>query len=584
MANTHTIDSLFRLKPYLLRYRGAIALGSLSVIATNLIGVLHPWVLKIAIDDLTAGTDRRLLTRYALLLVLISIGEGLFRFLMRRILIGMSRDVEYDLRNDYYAHLQRLSPAFYQRNNTGDILSRGTNDLNAVRMVLGPGIMYSMDTLATMTMTIVLLFSIDWRLTLLTFIPLSLVSFLVKYFGQKIHQRFEQIQEQLSDITTRVQEYLSGIRVVKAYTQEASALTDFDAANQEFLRRNLALIRLQSLLWPMMRAVLGMAFVVLLWYGGAQVVAKRMSLGDFVAFMSYLGMLIWPVIALGWVVNIFQRGAASMSRISRILDEPPEIQDSSELVAVDRLAGDIEIRNLTFAYNGRNVLENISLKVPRGRTLAIVGATGSGKSTLVHLLARLYRVPPGTIFIDGHEIHRLPLGTLRSSIGFVPQDTFLFSEKVSENIAFGAPGAGRPEIEAAARISSVFGDIEDFPNKFDTYVGERGITLSGGQKQRIAISRAVAIDPRILILDDALSSVDTYTEELILGQLTGVMRNRTTILISHRVSTIRNADHIVVLDGGRIAEQGTHNQLLDRDGIYAELHYRQLLREELGMD
>jgi len=584
MENTHKIDSLFRLKPYLLRYRGAFALGSLSVIATNLIGVLHPWVLKIAIDDLTAGIDRRQLTRYALLLVLISIGEGLFRFLMRRILIGMSRDVEYDLRNDYYAHLQRLSPAFYQRNNTGDILSRGTNDLNAVRMVLGPGIMYSMDTLATMTMTIVLLFSIDWRLTLLTFIPLSLVSFLVKYFGQKIHQRFEQIQEQLSEITTRVQEYLSGIRVVKAYTQEESALADFDSANQEFLRRNLALIRLQSLLWPMMRAVLGMAFVVLLWYGGGQVVSKRISLGDFVAFMSYLGMLIWPVIALGWVVNIFQRGAASMSRIGRILDEPPEIQDSSELVAVDRLTGDIEIRNLTFAYNGRNVLENISLKIPRGRTLAIVGATGSGKSTLVHLLARLYRVPPGAIFIDGHEIHRLPLGTLRSSIGFVPQDTFLFSEKVSENIAFGAPGAGQPEIEAAARISSVFGDIEDFPSKFDTYVGERGITLSGGQKQRVAISRAVVIDPPILILDDALSSVDTYTEELILGQLTGVMRNRTTILISHRVSTIRNADHIVVLDGGRIAEEGTHDQLLDRDGIYAELHYRQLLREELGID
>jgi ATP-binding cassette subfamily B multidrug efflux pump len=606
-----SLRSLAALLPYLRRYRRQLATGMLLLVAGNVVGALWPLALGTIIDSLYGGRallekvrflpavvqefllkfyaplDRDTILFYGLVLLALIIIKGLLSFGTRWILIGISRDIEYDLRNDVLDHLMRLEPAFYVRNRTGELMSRATNDLNAVRMVLGPGIMYSGNTVVTLFAAVVVMLAISPLLTLLVFLPVPVVALAVRYFGQVIHRRFEVIQEVLAGISARVQENLSGIRVVRAYAQEKSEQEGFDRHNREYIARNLELIRTWSLFYPALEALIGFTFLIVLWQGGRLVLTAEISIGALVAFYTYMGLLVWPMIALGWVTNIFQRGAASMGRMNHILRTAPQITDAAAAAKTDgagEIRGEIEFRNLTFAYptnGGRPVLEGVNLRVPAGSTVALVGPTGAGKTTLVSLVARLWDAPEGAVLVDGRPIREWPLERLRRAIGFVPQDTFLFSETVRENIALGAEGAADADVERAAEIARLAGDVAGFPKGYQTMVGERGITLSGGQKQRAALARALVRNPRILILDDALSSVDTETEERILEGLSQVMRARTTLLISHRVSTVRHADRIVVLDAGRIVEEGTHAELVARGGYYAELYRRQLLEEEL---
>ena len=578
--------SLRRLFPYIGRYRRAFTLGLLCVFATTAIQLLPPWVLKFAVDDLMVGVTREKLIWYATLILVIAIIGAVFRFLMRRILIGASREIEYDIRNDFFARLQLLPLGYYQARRTGDLMSRATNDLNAVRMMIGPAVMYSSNTLLVFVVAIAVMLSIDVKLTLIALVPLPFVSIAVRYFGSAIHKRFEAIQAQLSDLSAVVQENLAGVRVVRAYSQEAHEIARFRLANEEYVSRNRVLIRLQGLFYPSMTFFLGLGALLVLWMGGQEVIRGRITLGEFFAFNSYLAMLSWPMIAFGWVTNILQRGLASWGRMLEIMDAVPSIRDEHVSAAGRALQvrGDISIRNLTFTYPGsdRPVLDGISLEIPAGTTAAIVGGTGSGKSTLISLLPRLHEPPPGAVLIDGVDVREIPLATLRGAIGFVPQEPFLFSDSIAGNIRFG----GRTEHEvdavaAAGAVARLDKDVETFPKGYDTVIGERGITLSGGQKQRTAIARAVYVDPPILILDDALSAVDTYTEDEILSRLRGVMRQRTSIIVAHRVSTVRHADQIFVLDAGRIAEHGDHDQLVALGGIYASLYRKQLLEEEL---
>jgi ATP-binding cassette subfamily B multidrug efflux pump len=556
------------------------------VIFTVTASMFSPWVLKYVIDGLRQSLEKSKLPFYAALILGISILEGFFRFWMRRILIGVSREVEYDLRNDFLAHVQQMSLSFLQSRSTGDIMSRATNDLNAVRSVLGPGIMYSMNTITLVVISTSILLKLNWKLTLLAYIPLALVSATVKKFGGQIHDRFESIQAQFSNLSTKAQENISGIRVVKAFAREESEIDEFGRLNLEYVQRNVSLIRLWGVFYPLMTALIGLSSVALLWFGGRQVIDGHLTLGEFVAFMGYLAMLTWPTIAVGWVINIFQRGAASMGRILEIMEAEPEIQDEPGAMAPAPIQGRLEIRNLTFRYpkSMDPALSNVNLSVPAGTILAIVGHTGSGKSTIVNLIPRLFDPPPGTVFIDGKDVRQWPLSELRKNIGYVPQETFLFSDTIRENIAFGSDsGIPDKDVNWAVRISRIEGDIETFSNKINTYVGERGLTLSGGQKQRVAISRAVITLPKILIFDDSLSNVDTYTEEKILEELTKIMSHRTTILVSHRISTVKNAHQIVVLKEGAVVEHGTHDSLMESQGVYAELYRKQLLEEELAV-
>jgi ATP-binding cassette, subfamily B, multidrug efflux pump len=595
-----------RLFPFVLRYRRQFLLGLVCVVLSSTFQLLAPLVLKYAIDDLGRAVTRQKLITYAAAILVVSSVRALFLFLMRRIIIGASREIEYDLRNAFFARLQQMPLAYYQGRRTGDLMSRATNDLNAVRTMIGPAVMYSASTVLVFAVAIVLMSSIDARLTLIALLPLPLVSISVKIFGSAIHRRFEAIQAQLSDLSAVVQETLAGVRVVRAYNQEPYETERFRKANAEYVRRNRVLIRLQGMFYPSLTLFLGLGSLVVLWVGSREVIRGRITIGEFVAFNSYLVMLSWPMIAFGWVTNMLQRGMASWKRMLEVLDAVPTINDD-EVTDAGRaapLAGAIEIRDLVFAYPGSDdpVLNHVSLRIEEGQTVAFVGSTGSGKSTLISLLPRLHQPPRGTVFLDGVDVREIPLATLRGAIGFVPQEPFLFSDTIAENIAFGvqfaslAPSGSAPSgsdparaadelsgrMREAAAVARLDKDVDAFPHGYDTAVGERGITLSGGQKQRTALARAIMVDPRVLILDDALSAVDTYTEEEILSRLRGVMRRRTSIIVAHRVSTVRDADQIFVLDRGRIAERGRHDELVAHGGLYATLYKRQLLEEELA--
>jgi len=572
-----------RLIKYLARYRRAFISGFACVVLATAISTGGPWVLKYAVDDLSQGLTFDKVRWYGALLLLLAAVGGVFRFLMRRIIVGVSRDFEYDLRNDFFAALQRLHLSYFQHHRTGDLMSRATNDLSAVRMMMGPAVMYTASTVLTFVVGIVLMISIDPWLTLVALVPLPFVTVVVKYFGTAIHNRFEKIQEQLSDISALAQESLAGVRVVRAYGQEAFEIARFRAANEEYVHRNRALIRLQGFYFPSMGLLMGIGALLVLWLGSRRVVAGQMTIGELVAFNAYLTMLGWPMIAFGWVSNLLQRGTASWKRLLEVIDVQPLVSDAEANHAIQSIDGEVEFRNLTFAFGDAVVLRGVSFSVPKGTTTAIVGATGSGKSTLLSLLPRLHDAPPGTVFIDGMDVRRIPLHVLRGAIGFVNQEPFLFSTTLAENIAFGARAhqGDRDRVAAAASIARLDKDLVQFPQGYETTVGERGITLSGGQKQRVAIARALVIDPKILVLDDALSAVDTHTEEEILERLSDVMAQRTSIIVSHRVSTIRGASQIVVLHEGRVAERGTHDELIRHDGFYADLYRKQLLEEEL---
>ena len=515
----------------------------------------------------------------------IALVSGTCLYLTRQIIIGASREIEFDLRNDMFAHLERQAPAFFQQHRTGDIMARSTNDLNAVRQLLGPAIMYSANTIVFTAAALPYMLRISPRLTLFAFLPLPFGSVLVQYFGAKIHTRFERIQAMFSDISAQAEENFSGARLIRAFAQEQAQIDAFEDSNREYIRRSLRLARLMAMLWPTLELVLGLSLMITLLVGGHEVIRHRMTVGQFTSYNVYMVQLTWPMIAIGWVVNLVQRGAASVVRIDDIMQQRPTINDALADTALTdvTIRGDVEFRNLSFAYTpGVEVLQDINLRIPAGTSLAIVGPTGSGKSTLVSLIPRLQDAGSGMVMIDDRAVETYPLQTLRREMGLVPQETFLFSDTIRNNIAFGVEEVSERQIRSAADLAFIGKEIADFPRGFETVVGERGMTLSGGQKQRTAIARAILRDPRILVLDDALASVDTYTEEQILSSLSRAMKGRTTVLIAHRISTARTADKIAVLVAGRVVELGTHEELLARGGYYGNLFDKQRLEEELA--
>ena len=578
------MQNLFTLKQYFLRYKTKILLGILFIVISNLLTVYVPIILKNAINDLQNNVASETLFKYAALIIGVSLIAGVFRYLIRQTIIVVSREIEYDLRNDFWSHIQKLPLRYFQNNSTGNIMSHATNDINSVRSFIGPAIMYFFDTVITLGFVITILFTLDYELTLYALLPLPFISIGVYAIGKVVHAKYMKIQENFSRMTTQAQENFSGIRAIKSYVREQSEINKWDVISIEYFNRKMKLVKVQALIHPLLYFIAGIAGLVVILVGGNKVISGTMNLGDIVAFVAYLSILIWPVIAFGWIMNIIQQGEASMKRLNKIFSEPYEIEDSSLTdISIKELKGEIEFSNVSFKYaeNLLEVLKDVNLKIPVGSTLAVVGHTGSGKTSFINLIPRLYDVIDGEIKIDGKNIKQIPLDILRTNISVVQQESFLFSDSVYGNISYGLREISKDRVKEVSRIANFDRDVEAFPKGYETMVGERGITFSGGQKQRASLARALATDPKILILDDSFSAVDTHTEEEILKNLRIFMKNRTSIIISHRISTVKDADNIIVLENGNIAEQGTHNELVELNGIYAELHYKQLLEKEL---
>ena len=591
------MKNLFTLKKYFIRYKKKLYWGFVFILLSNIGTVYVPILLKDTINAIEQNTTVEQLVNYALLIVGASIFAGVFRFYIRQTIIVVSREIEYDLRYDFWNHIQHLPLRFFQNNSTGNVMAHATNDINAVRMFLGPAVMYSTDTFIRLVIVLAIMISLDPMLTLYTLLPLPILSIVVYKIGKKIHQKFTLIQEKFSEITTKAQENFSGIRVIKSYVREENEIKQFNKLSQEYLSRNMNLAKVQAAIMPFLFLITGLSIILVIWIGGSAVISKEITLGDITAFVIYLGILIWPMIAFGWVINIIQQAEASMKRLNKMLDEPYEIDDSGTTDnSIKEIKGEIEFKNVSFRYSENHpyILKEINLKIPIGSTTAIMGYTGVGKTTFINLIPRLYDVTEGQILIDGRDIKTIPLNILRREIGVVQQESFLFSDSVMNNISYGLREINKDTVLEVSKIAHFDKDVEDFPLKYDTMVGERGITFSGGQKQRASLARALAINPKILVLDDSFSAVDTNTEEEILKSLKGFMRNpanlpggkagrtgRTSIIISHRISTVKDADKIIVLSDGAIAEEGTHEELVTLGGIYADLHFKQLLEKEL---
>jgi ATP-binding cassette subfamily B protein len=578
------VTTLRTLFPYLIRYRWRYVAGMSALVVKCVLAIAIPLAIRFSIDHVLAEFSLQTLLTWVGVLLGLGLAKSLFQYAKHRIMIGISREIEYDLRSDLFRHLLRLSQRFYRSYQTGDLMSRATNDMEAVRLLVGPGVLYSIEFVCMFAAGLAVMSATDWQLTCLVFLPIPFISLTVSFFGRRIHDRFQAVQSKFSELSSAVQENLANVRIVRAFAQQQAGVDHFRELNGEYVQDNLKLIGLWARFYPILEVLIGLTYVIVLWYGGQRVLSGDITLGSFVMFLTYMNLLTWPMVGFGWVVNIVQRGTASLARLNELLHQKPDVvgPGTADEMVTD-IRGDLEFRNVTYTYPGasRPALENINVYVPACETLAIIGPTGSGKTTLVNLVARLMDPQSGQVFIDGTDARELPLDVLRRAVGCVPQDTFLFSRPIQENIAFGSPHAKDWEVTEVAEVAVIDADIAEFPEQYETPVGEKGVTLSGGQRQRVAIARALLADPRILILDDAASSVDAHTEEQILQNLQVVMRNRTTLLISHRVAAARLANRIVVVADGRVVESGTHEELLALGGHYYDLHQKHLLEEEL---
>lgn len=578
------MKSLLTLKKYFARHKRKLLWGVLFILLSNVTQVYVPIFLKDGIDGLQSNISHSEILKYALLIVGAALLSGFFRFLIRQTIIVVSREIEYDLRQDFWSHLQNLSLRYYQNTSTGDLMAHATNDISAVRMFVGPAVMYSIDTSTKMLMIIAIIVTFDWQLTIAALLPLPFLSYMVYKLSKKIHIKFEKIQEKFSELTTKAQESFSGIRVIKSYLREESEIKLFEKLSKDYLDKTMDKVKVQAWFAPLLFMITGLSIIIAIWFGGMKVIEQSLTLGELSAFIVYLGLLIWPVIAFGWVLNIIQQSSASMKRLNVIMSVNTEISDSEVTDhSINEIEGEVEFKNVTFRY-GQNlpvVLDKINVRINKGETVAFIGKTGVGKTTLLNLIPRLYDVTDGEILIDGKNVKTIPVDVIRSSVGLVPQETFLFSDTLENNILYGVKKKDESILERVADISEIKKDVDDFPKKYQTILGERGLTLSGGQKQRACLARALAVNPKILILDDSFSAVDTHTEEEILKKLKKFMENRTSIIVSHRISTVKDSDNIFVIDDGRIVEEGRHEELIELNGIYADIHQRQLLEEEL---